>query len=149
MYISGAIARKSTPEERDELVANIIEAIPGSIAFRKRLIPGIYASASFDWIIVVNLTASAITIGSALWMAYQKMAKNSSKSERVIFQIKYDANHSEQIIIDSNSSKDIIIETINLYIEEKNIDTNRQEHINNLIASGNWVRVNIESKNEC
>lgn len=143
MKIMPIIMRKSSDEEDQELVNVIASNIPDSLVYKRHRMPGIYA-ATGDWMVILSVTSSFITIGSAIWCAYKSLAKDSSnKSDRILIQFQDGSGNQEQIVIDGNTTKEVIIEKVKQTIETSRINEKTgQEEINTIEHSGTWVRRN-------
>lgn len=143
MKIIPIIMRKSSEGEDQELVNLIASNIPDSLVYQRHRMPGIYA-ATGDWMVILSATSSFITIGSAIWCAYKSLTKNSSnKNERVLIQFQDDSGNHEQIVIDGNTTKEVIIEQFKQTIETRRINEKTgQDEIDKIEQSGTWVRRN-------
>jgi hypothetical protein len=143
MKIIPKIMRKSSDREDQELANVIASNIPDSLIYQRQREPGIYA-ATGDWMVVLSVTSSAITIGSAIWHAYKTFIKNSSdKNDRVLIQFQDGSGNHEQIVVEGNTTKEIIIEKVKQTIETRGINEKTgQEEINVIEQSGTWLRRN-------
>jgi hypothetical protein len=143
MKIIPIIMRKSSEGEDQELVNLIASNIPDSLVYQRHRMPGIYA-ATGDWMVILSATSSFITIGSAIWCAYKSLTKNSSnKNERVLIQFQDDSGNHEQIVIDGNTTKEVIIEQFKQTIETRRINEKTgQDEIDKIEQSGTWIRRN-------
>ncbi|MCI5127440.1 MAG: hypothetical protein D3907_02820 [Candidatus Electrothrix sp. AUS3] len=141
MKIIPIIMRKSSDKADQELANVIASNIPDSLIYQKQRRPGIYA-ATGDWMVVLSVSSSVITIGSAIWAAYKSLTKdNSDKNERVLIQFQDDNGNHEQIVIDGDSTKEIVIEKVKQTIETRRINEKTgQEEINTIERSGTWLR---------
>lgn len=143
MKIIPIIMRKSSDEENQELADVIASKIPDSLVYQRHSVPGIYA-ATGDWMVILSVTSSFITIGSAIWYAYKSLTKDSSnRNERILIQFQDDSGNHEQIVIDGNTTKEVVIEKVKQTIETRRINEKTgQEEINKIERSGTWVRRN-------
>jgi len=143
MKIIPIIMRKSSEEEDQELVNLIASKIPDSLVYQRHRMPGIYAAIG-DWMVILSATSSFITIGSAIWCAYKSLTKdNSNKNERILIQFQDDSGNHEQIVIDGNTTKDVVIEKFKQTIEIKKISEKTEQYeINKIEQSGTWIRRN-------
>jgi hypothetical protein len=141
MKIIPIIMRKSSEKEDQELANVIASNIPDSLIYQRQRGPGIYA-ATGDWMVVLSVTSSVITIGSAIWCAYKSLTKDSSnKNERVLFQFQDDSGNHEQIVVEGNTTKEIVIEKVKQTIKTRRINEKTgQEEINIIEQSGSWLR---------
>ncbi len=135
--------RKSSDDEDQELVKVIASNIPQSLIYQRHYMPGIYAAVG-DWMIVLSATSSFITIGTAIWMAYKKLSKDESyKNDRVLIQFKDNSGNHDQIVIDGNTTKDILIEKVKQTLISSSInEITGQEEIVKIEKSGTWIRRN-------
>ena len=135
--------RKSSDEEDQELVNVIAPNIPDSLVYQRHRMPGIYA-ATGDWMLFLSATSSFITIASAIWCAYKSLTKDSSnRNERILIQFQDDSGNHEQIVIDGNTTKEVIVEKVKQTIETRRINEKTgQEEIDKIEQSGTWVRRN-------
>jgi hypothetical protein len=143
MKIIPTIMRKSSDEEGQELVKVIASNIPHSLVYQKHRTPGIYG-ATGDWMVILTATASFITIGSAIWCAYKSLTTDSpNKDEKILYQFQDDSGNHEQIVIDGNTTKEVVIEKVKRSIETRRINEKTgQEEIDKIEQSGTWVRRN-------
>ena len=143
MKIIPIIMRKSSEEEDQELVNLIASNIPDSLVYQRHRMPGIYAVTG-DWMVIISATSSFITIGSAIWRAYKSLTKdNSNKNERILIQFQDDSGNHEQIVIDGNTTKEVVIEKFKQTIETRRINEKTgQDEIDKIEQSGIWVRRN-------
>jgi hypothetical protein len=143
MKIIPKIMRKSSNEEDQELANVIASNIPDSLVYQRQRMPGIYA-ATGDWMVVLSATSSIITIGSAIWCAYKSLTKKSSnKNDKIFIQFQDDSDNHEQIVVDGNTTKEIVIEQVKQTIETRRINEKTgQEEINIIEQSGTWLRRN-------
>ena len=141
MKIIPIIMRKSSDKEDQELANVIASNIPDSLIYQRQRGPGIYAVTG-DWMVVLPVASSVITIGSAIWCAYKSLTKDSSnKNERLLFQFQDNCGNHEQIVVEGNTTKEIVIENVRQTIKTKRINEKTgQEEINIIEQSGSWVR---------
>ncbi|MGA7195395.1 MAG: hypothetical protein WBW94_17385 [Anaerolineales bacterium] len=104
LKLTGAIMEKSSPEEENELIEILASKLESATFYRRNLRPGVVYDITFDWMAVIGLTSSAITIGQALWAAYKKVisskkANNPDSTTKLIFQLKDEENNLVQIVI--------------------------------------------------
>jgi hypothetical protein len=94
--------------------------------------------------VILTATASFITIGSAIWGAYKLLTKDgSNRDERILYQFQDESGNREQIVIDADTTKGIIMERVKRIIETKKINEKTgQEEIDKIERSGTWVRRN-------
>lgn len=143
MKIIPIIMRKSSDEEDQELVNIIASNIPASLVYQRYRMPGIYAVVG-DWMVILSVSSSFITIGTAIWRAYKSLTKASSnKNDKILIQFQDDSGNHEQIVIDGNATKEVVIAKVKQTIETKRINEKTgQEEIDNIEQSGTWVRRN-------
>lgn len=143
MKIIPIIMRKSSDEENQELVNIIASNIPDSLVYQRHKMPGIYAAFG-DWMVVLKDISSIITIGSAIWRAYKSLTKAiSNKNDRILIRFQDDSGNHEQIIIDGNTTREVVIEKVKQTIETRRINEKTgQDEINKIEQSGTWVRLN-------
>jgi hypothetical protein len=143
MKIIPIIMRKSSDEEDKELVNVIASNIPDSLVYQRHKMPGIYA-ATGDWMLVLAVTSSIITIASAIWSAYKFLTKDgSNKNERILIQFQDDNGNHEQIVIDGNTTKKVVVEKVKQTIEIRRINEKTgQKEIDKIEQSGTWIRRN-------
>jgi len=72
MRLAGALATTGSHIESEDFLRCLKEECPGLRTFLLNPPPGKPMKAGVDWVIVLNSTASAITIARALWKAYQR-----------------------------------------------------------------------------
>jgi hypothetical protein len=143
MKIIPIIMRRSSEEEDQELVNVIASNVPDSLVYQRHRMPGIYA-ATGDWMVILSVTSSIITIGSAIWCAYKSLSKDSSnRNERLLIQFQDDSGNHEQMVIDGNTTKEIVFEKLKQTIETRRINEKTgQAEIDKIEQSGTWIRRN-------
>ena len=104
LKLTGAITEKSSPEEENELIETLASKLENASFYKRVYQPGVIYNTTFDWMAVIGLTSSVLTIGQALWAAYKKVVslkkeKNPDSNAKLIFQLHDEENHFVQIVL--------------------------------------------------
>jgi hypothetical protein len=106
LILSGAITEKSSYEEVNLLIDFLASELENTPFYRRVFQPGVIVNITFDWIAIISITSSVITIGQVLWAAYRKIIaykkeNNPSCDAKLIFELKNGDNEFVQIVLGS------------------------------------------------
>jgi hypothetical protein len=72
LILQGALANVNQEVSNEELLDYLKENLPEAEFYKLSPKPGSIMAATFDWQVILNSTASVITIAGVLWSAYKK-----------------------------------------------------------------------------
>ncbi len=143
LAITGAVTRKTSRDDSRRLLELLVAEIPGSVGYLKAFKPGVYAEA-FDWLLVLNTTASAATIAGALWKVYQRFARSSGETENrqtLVIQLKDASGQSSQITVDSRCDQTVLVREVSKSIETIVSEGANTELRQRVEESERWIRL--------
>jgi hypothetical protein len=104
LKLYGAIIEMSSPEQDKELIEFLASSLETATFYERIFQPGVIYNTVFDWMAIINLTGSAITIGHALWESYKRIIlsrkeKNPESNAKLIFQLQDEQKNIVQVVL--------------------------------------------------